>query len=317
MTGALTGVMLSTVTSLDDAANQAKPGTDYASFAVSRLTCVIGNNRALDEHRAWYNGVFTMTSPDEMRSPFVPLYAGLNLENYFDARPRHRENAIFFEPRANPVAFKRLSGTSAELYQAATPFYGIESWTTFELREPYYVDFSFRCIPRKPDLAGGFFGVFWASYINEPADKSVYFLAAGSTLDKPVWTQYCTQEHDRDSTVPQETDTLHLAFEPTAKTLLWNQISPLRYSEPFYYGRFGHMVLIYIFEPNPGLRFSHSPSGGGRTQAQDDTNPAWDFQLVVPHYGVNEEYKLKMRLVYKPWVDRADVLREVRAYLDR
>lgn len=317
MCGTVAITLFTMMAAADEAADQAKDGVDYAAFSVSRLTCVIGNNKRLGEHRAWYNGVFSMSSPDEAQTPFVPLYAGLNLENYFDARPRPADNAVFFEPRANPIQFKRLSESSAELYQAPTPFYGIESWTRFDVKEPYYVDMAYRCIPRKGDLAGGFFGVFWASYINEPMDKSYYFLAAGSTLDKPVWVQYCTQKHDRDSTVPNEKDTVPLAFEQTDKTVLWNQISLLRYSEPFFYGRFHNMVLIYIFEPNPGLRFSHSPSGGGDTRAKDGSNPAWDFQLVAPNYTVNKEYGVKARLVYKPWVDRADVLREVRAYLGR
>jgi hypothetical protein len=65
------------------------------------------------------------------------------------------------------------------------------------------------------------------------------------------------------------------------------------------------------------LRFAHSPSGGGKANTGDDTNPAWDFQLVVPDYEVGKEYGLEMRVVFKPWVDRADVLNEVRAYLGR
>lgn len=313
MSCTLAVTLLSLMSAAEDKPAEARDGADYAAFEVSQLRCLIGNNAKLGEHRAWYNGVFSMSAPGESVTPFVPLYAGLNLENFFDARPRHADNAVFFEPRASAMEFRRVSPTAAELYQPATPYFGIESWTRFELKEPYYLDMTFRCIPRKADLAGGFFGVFWASYINEPSDKSYYFLAAGSTLDKPVWVQYCTQQHDRDSTVPHEKDTTQLAFQE-GPTVLWTQLSPLRYSESFFYGRFRGMALIFIFEPNPGLRFSHSPSGGGPTRAKDGSNPAWDFQLVVPDYRVNQEYGVKLRLVYKPWVDRADVLREVRHY---
>jgi hypothetical protein len=75
------------------------------------------------------------------------------------------------------------------------------------------------------------------------------------------------------------------------------------------------MVLIYIFRPNPYLRFAQSPSGGGNTPAGDDTNPAWDFQLVIPNPEANRTYPLDLRVVYKPWAGRADVLREVKNYL--
>jgi hypothetical protein len=63
------------------------------------------------------------------------------------------------------------------------------------------------------------------------------------------------------------------------------------------------------------LRFAHSLSGGGRSTSGDDTNPAWDFQLVIPDYETGKEYGLEMRVVYKPWAGRADVLKEVRNWL--
>ncbi len=287
----------------------------FAECSVSQLRCVIGNNVENGAHKAGYNGMFAMYAPDLDVSPFVPAYAGLNLEHYFDTRAQRHEREIFFEPRCAPMEFARLSGTAVELHQPATPFWHVESWTRFDLREPYYVDMTFRCIAHEPGLEGGCLGMFWASYINAPLDKSVYFLGAGSTLDKPQWVQYCTQTHGRDSTVCSEADTATVAFAQGDGTL-FNSISPLRYSEPFFYGRFRDKVLIYIFERDPRVRFSHSPSGGGSTEAGDAQNPAWDFQFIVPQYEPGKEYRMNMRLVYKPWVDRADVLNEVRGYLN-
>lgn len=289
--------------------------TDYATFKAERLTAVIGNNAAAGEHRALYNGVFSLSAPEESVNPFVPLYAGLNLEHFFDARPRSPEREVFFEPRHAPMTFTRIDERTAELYQPQTPFYGVESWTRFTLRDPYYVDMKFRCIPHKDIFQGGFFGVFWASYINAPINKSIYFLQEG-TADAPgVWAQLCTQRHGLHSSVPSVQDTLDIPFEATGDVLYAN-LSPLRHSAPFYYGQVRDMVLIQIFRPGPIVRFAHSPSGGGRTEDGQDTNPAWDFQLIVPDYQVGQEYTLEMRLVYKPWKGREDVLDEVRRYLD-
>jgi hypothetical protein len=296
-------------------AQDGKEGTDYDTFRVSRLLCVIGNNKALGDHRAGYNGVFRMTAPGVDTSVYVPAYAGLNLEHYFDDRPRQSERHVFFEPRYAPIEFRRLSETKAELRQLPTPVYGVESRTVFELHEPYYLDMSYRAIPRRSDFEGGYLGIFWASYMNGPHDKSIYFLRGGSTLDKPQWVQFATQTHGRESTVLSaevEPPGRAVADEPTP---LFRSFSPLRYSEPFYYGRFGDMVLIYIFRPSPYLRFAHSPSGGGSSASGDDTNPAWDFQLVIPDPQPGREYELRMRVVYKLWSGRADVLREVREWL--
>jgi hypothetical protein len=290
---------------------------DYAPFQTSQLRCVIGNNAAMGEHAAGYNGVFALRWGDAGENAFVPAYAGLNLEHYFDARPRNPDAAIFFEPRRAPMSFTRLSETAAELHQPPTPYYGVESWTRFEIREPYYVDMTFRCVPTKAAFEGGFMGIFWASYINAPLDKSVYFLEAGSTLDAPRWAQYCTQVHGRDSTVCHASAPAVDVGASRDDGSLFTSISPLRYSEPFFYGRFRDMALIYIFEPDPRIRFSHSPSGGGPTPAKDGANPAWDFQFVVPDYEIGKEYGLRMRLVCKPWAGRADVLVEVKRFLGR
>lgn len=296
-------------------AQQEGSSMDFATFRASRLECVIGNNAEDGVHRDRYNGVFRMSTPEESVSPYVPFYAGLNLEHYFDGRPRHEDSAIFFEPRHAPMEFRKVNDTTAELYQPETPYWGVESWTTFELKDPYYIDMSYRCIPRKDVFEGGFMGVFWASYINAPLNKSIYFLQGESTLEEPVWAQLCTQQHGRDSSVLWQGDHAELAYPPASDTL-FNSFSPFRYSVPFYYGRIRDMVLIYAFKPNPYLRFAHSPSGGGKTDAGDDTNPAWDFQLVIPDWKAGETYTLDMRAIYKPWVDRADVLREVAKYLN-
>jgi hypothetical protein len=295
-------------------AQDGKPGVNFDTFRTSRLVCVIGDNAASDGHRAGYNGIFRMMAPGVDESVYVPAYAGVNLEHYFDARSKPDDPRIFFEPRFAPMKFRKISATKAELSQAPTPVYGVESRTVFEVKEPYYVDVAYRAIPRKGGFAGGFLGIFWASYINGPLDKSIYFLSGDADSAKPHWVQLSTQMHGRDSTVRPAGDTKELAMgdDPTS---LFRNMSPLRYGEPFFYGRFRDMVLIYIFKPNPYLRFAHSPSGGGRSASGDDTNPAWDFQLVVPEPQEGREYGLDMRVVYKPWASREDVLREVRAWL--
>jgi hypothetical protein len=285
---------------------------DHDTFRISRLVCTIGNNAAAGEHRAGYNGIFRMVAPGAEESVYVPAFAGLNLEHYFDGRPNSEDPRVFFEPRHTPMEFRKLSPVKAELRQAATPVYGVESRTIFELKEPYYVDVHYTAIPRKDGYVGGFLGIFWASYINGPLDKSIYFLRGDSR--SPEWVQFATQVHGRDSTVRRTGDRNELGRgdDPTS---LFGNFSPLTYAEPFFYGRFRDMVLIYIFKPSPYLRFAHSPSGGGRAASGDDTNPAWDFQLVIPEPQLGRAYELEIRVVYKTWAGRADVLREARSWL--
>jgi len=307
---------LSTFSMAQDQPIEGKADVDYVQLSVSRLSCTIGNNRALGEHRAGYNGIFKMTSPDQAETPYVPFFAGVNLENFFDAAPRPQDRKVFFEPRNQPMSLVRVDAATVEMHQAATPRYGIESRLRFQLRAPYYVDYQYTCIPRKSGLAGGFFGVFWASYINIPHDKSFYYLGKDADLKHPFWEQFLTQQHNRDSTLRSQDDGLELAFEE-GPPALWSNTSPQRYAMPFFYGRFRNMVLIYPFQPQPEtvVRFAHSPTGGGQSPGSDQHNPAWDFQLIVPDYQVDRPYKLQMRVVYKPWAGRGDVLAEVEKYL--
>jgi len=294
---------------------------DTVALKTSELSVLIGNNRSLEidgrEHAAGYNGLFQVistrhepTDPNRI-SPFVFRYAGFNLEHYFDGKAQENRE-VFFEPRYSRLETKQVDAQTVELHQPPTSHFQVESWTKFRVREPHYIDFNFRCVPHRDDYVGRFLGVFWASYINGPLDKSIYFLDRSSTDARPLWRQLCTQQHNRDSTSLSSADELDLKFEDP--DTLFANFSPLRYSQAFFSGRFDNMVLIYIFRPGENLRFAHSPSGGGTAISGDDTNPAWDFQMVIPEIEANKEYTLNGRLVYKPWHGRDDVLAEVRRY---
>ena len=290
-------------------------GRDFFALEVSRLRCVIGNNCSDGLRGGGYNGISQMTSPDQEETAYVPAYAGINLEHYFDFRPRP-ETKVFFEPRHAAMTCLRLSENVVELHQPPTPHYQVESWTRFEVKEPYYMDVSFRCIPRARTFEGDVMGVFWASYMNAPENKSIYFLGPGASVERPAWLQFCTQQHNHFSTVMHESQAPP-PEEVQGRDSLFSNVSPLRFSEPFYYGRIRNMVLIYAFQPNPYLRFAHSPSGGGPTQDGMDTCPAWDFQLVIPDYEAGQEYGFTMRAIYKPWEGRADVLKEAAGFCRR
>jgi hypothetical protein len=287
---------------------------NHASFETNGLRAVLGNNAAMGNHRERYNGVFNLFLPGMTESPFVEDYAGLNLEHYFDARPRPKDSDVLFEPRVAPMSFKQLSATSAELHQPPTPVYKTESWTRFDVKGPHYIDMDFRVVAREDVYQGGVLGVFWASYMNAPEDKSLYFLRAGSTLDEPQWEQFSTQQHGVHSSLRHEADDFEVEWQPP-NDLLYASDALFRYSEPFYYGRFRDKVVICIFEPGPVVRFTQSPSGGGKSKGRTSNNPAWDFQLIVPNYKVDQEYGMRMRLVYKPWKNRDDVLAEVKKFM--
>ncbi|MFP4502134.1 MAG: hypothetical protein ACLFTT_14120 [Candidatus Hydrogenedentota bacterium] len=68
-------------------------------FEEAGVHVVIGNSAAAEVPRAGYNGMFALTAPGRAMAPFVPAYAGPQLEPYFDALPRPHNNAVSLEPR--------------------------------------------------------------------------------------------------------------------------------------------------------------------------------------------------------------------------
>jgi hypothetical protein len=274
------------------------------------LTAVVGDNAADGAHRAGYNGLWSLTHRTEPANVFVPAVAGLNLEHIFDGDRHDTGDArrIFFEPRYAPMTLRRLSDQEAELHQPPTPTFHLESWTRFRLTAPHYVDMTFRCRPTRHAFAHGYIGLFWANYINAPEDRSLYFRGGGQ------WQQLCSQRHNDESTVRHRDDNLELRFSAGYPDALYRHLSPLRYDEPFYYGLFRGHIYILMFDRTEGVRFTHSPSGGGLNRERQTTNPAWDFQYLVPRYEVLREYGFRARLAYRPRCDRAEVLREVAAW---
>jgi len=266
----------------------------------------VGDNASGDEqHRAGLNGIWKLTCTDEPESVFVPHLAGLNLEHVFDGHVGERD--LLFEPRRAPMELQKIGETEAELYQPPLPFWGVESWTRFHLIAPYFVDMDFRFRATKPVFRYGYIGLFWASYINAPENKSLYFWGRKEDEKQSRWVQFCTQWHYDESTVMHISETEPLPISPTHPPMLFTNFSRLRFEEPFMFGRWRDRVVAFFFDQTKGVRLTHSPSGGGLTADGKDTNPAWDFQLIIAPYELNREYRFRVRLVYKRWAGREEI----------
>ena len=272
-------------------------------LAAGDIAAVIGNNEADGEHLAGYNGIWSLTHAAEPVSPFVPTYAGMNLEHIFDGAVDERDR---FEPRNEPMSLA-VDGDSVVLHQAPTAGYGLESWTRFRLAPPDYVEFEFRCVPRREVFSFDYIGLFWASYINAPEDKSLYFL--GGRGDHG-WQQLCSEAHNHGSTVCRRGHRRGLEVAPGHPEWLYTGLSRLVYDEPFYYGRYRDMTLLFMFDADERFRMSHSPSGGGRDDRLNTTRPAWDFQFIIPEFDVGAEYGFSTRMVNRPRMSREEVMSE-------
>jgi len=291
--------------------NGAQPGSrpGSATLKAGDLTAVVGDNSADGEHRAGYNGVWSLRHSAGTRSVFVPAVAGLNLEHIVSGEHLDGDGRLFFEPRNAPMAFTRLGDSEAELHQPPTPTFHVESWTRFSLVAPHYLDMGFRCVAHEPVFPHGYLALFWASYINAPADKSMYF-RGGLDGQRDQWTQFCTQWHNDQSTVRHRDDNFEMTFAPGSRDTLFKSLSRLRFDQPFFYGNFDDLTWLVMFDRAEGIRFTHSPSGGGANAALQTTNPAWDFQFLVERPKVKREYGFRVRTALRPRCSREEVLAE-------
>jgi hypothetical protein len=268
----------------------------------------IDNSEFPPDHKAGYNGIAELYHTDQDSSLFVKSFAGFNIEHVFSG-----DSLIqFFEPRVNPMALYQKSNTEVLLYQLETPVSGAESLTEFKLVAPCYIDINFRCIFHKEKyIKHDFAGFFWASYINNPPDRNIYFrgVIEGQSIEN--WITGFSETHGTKSTHRAINDRYNFYFAPDFKATLANNFSDYRYSLPFYFGRFHNMAFAYFFDSNEVIRFSQSPTGGG------GTNPAWDFQYLIPNPSTGKEYSFKARLVYKPFISNEDIEYEYEKWIKK
>lgn len=257
------------------------------------------------EHRQGYNGIAALHHSAQDSSPFVPRTSGFNLEHIFGGDSLEQ----LMEPRRHPMELFVVSHDEALLYQSPTPLSAVESLTRFKLEVPHYIDVTFRCVVHPGDFfRHGYAGLFWASYIERPADKKIYFRGKGGSHSRDGWIAAFSREHGHESTHRGEHDGFEAYFAPNFNATLVNHFSDYRYTRPYYYGRFHNMVLAFLFDTSELIRFSQSPTGGG------DSNPAWDFQFLISHLEYGKQYTFRSRIIYKPFVSREDVEEEYRRW---
>jgi hypothetical protein len=100
------------------------------------------------------------------------------------------------------------------------------------------------------------------------------------------------------------------AFSPVPADALYKNLSPLKFDEPFFHGLFRKQLFLLMFDRTAGIRFTHSPSGGGYHKELQTTNPAWDFQFIIPAYNVLQESGFRARAVYRDRCSRPEIMRE-------
>ncbi len=282
------------------------PDRPYVVLRRGPLEAVVVDNRAVDDdvlpgHRSGYHGLGSLKHEHQRRNLFVPSYAGLNFEHIHDGTVQ--DSKILFEPRQAPMQLRVIDDHTAELYQAPTPHWGLESCLRYQLLEGGAIEVTFECVPRRDAFKNGYIGLFWASYVHRPESLDIHFLGcpADDRKGAPGWIRGVTPAHGELPTHLALYDQREFARDEAFPLKLVFNRSRYRYAEPWYFGVCRGMAFAQTFRASDQVRLSQSPSGGGAG------NPAWDFQWFIPDYQVDRSYQLVMRALYHPITNGDDV----------
>src|SRR5262249_39841007 len=203
---------------------------------------------------AGYNGGGWLKLTGRTRNYSVPTVAGLNFEHIHDGTVQDR--AVLFEPRNAPMELRLVDEFTAELYQAPTPHYGLESCTRYRLLDDGAIEMTVECIPRKPAFRNGYVGLFWASYINKPESLDVHFKAhaEGDAAGATRWVRGVTPKHGVEATHRAFDDNREFRHDETFPLTLVFNFSKWRYREPWYFGVNDGLAYVQMFRPGDGVR---------------------------------------------------------------
>ena len=270
------------------------PALPYTVLRRGATEAVVVDNRAvndtvLTDHREGYSGVALLRHKDQPRNIFVPRYAGLNFEHIHDGTLQDMN--VLYEPRRAPMELRVINDHTAELYQAPTPHWKLESATRYELLSDGTIEMIFECIPREATYANGYVGLFWASYIDQPESLDIHFAGPRG------WVRGVTPQHGENAVHRAINDDRVFKYDSTLaeRLKLLFGFSEHRYAQPWYFGICRGMALAFLFRDRDMIRLTQSPSGGGQG------NPAWDFQWYIEKPEVGRRYQMVMRTVYVPY----------------
>jgi hypothetical protein len=172
----------------------------------------------------------------------------------------------------------------------------LESCHRYSLLPDGAIELTVEWRPRDPTFANGYVGLFWASYINQPESGDIFFRGLSNTRASQVgWVRGVSLQHGENATHRRVDDNRTFPHDADFPLALVFNDSPHKFTENWYYGVSHRMAWIMMFRGGDRIRFTQSPSGGGRG------NPAWDFQTLVAPYQVGQVYRIVMRAMYVPF----------------
>lgn len=253
------------------------------------LTIEFADNTETPDRRAGMNGVVIRHRLDS-QPLFAPGLAGLNFEHVFDGQQDERE--LHFEPRRAECTLERLEdGSGVTLIWPPMPQWGLAARITMRAVEPDMIDAEYVFTPIQRGGKGDLLGVFFADYMNQPAELGYRFWGREVGGGEEHVIGYASPEHGTESTHRWADEPAYPPMGAISAHWMYASFSRYVFTRPYFWGEVRGVTAVWMFDPPEGLRIAHSPSGGGTG------NPAWDYIFLMPGCVVGRAYRWRSRLV--------------------
>lgn len=262
-------------------------GDPCVFLRAGELCAIVGDDTERGAGTSQYSGLWSLLHTACQVSPFQNSMAGV-------ISSAHRGTHPVLECIDSSSA--RLVRTPCEAMPYAT------STGIYRLREPHYVDYEFTLdftedaqeIPESIECV-------WASYMNSPADSSIYFLEEGR------WVRLTPHIHGMNATVlpkglavsdrqdweKREGEECHRLQEN-----FWESLSGRSFDYPFFFGQLHGMVMLLMADCHEDFRIFLSPSGANYSCIPGGQSPAWDFSWIVRGAQPGQRRSLNVRLAW-------------------
>ncbi|MHA1793148.1 MAG: hypothetical protein ACTSVI_10925 [Promethearchaeota archaeon] len=255
-------------------------------------------------HYKGYSGIAEWRFPLLEGEPlFVPKYCGLNYEHVFNGNVHDPE--LLFAPRRSPMKLVQIDEKTVELYQKPLPFWRVEATIQYHVPNIDKCDeIDWKCTfkPTLDKFPFSYMGIFFASYLNFPVDRAIYFWGFSDDDSSQRWIDGGSKHHAKQSAhIPPGMMALGggekmmpVRYEHETNKWLWESFSKYHPTKNWYIGKpRENFVILFEFDASPPETFTifvHSPTGGG------PTNPAWDFCYVINPVTINKKYTFSGKL---------------------
>ena len=163
----------------DDSIRYTVPEKPYVVLKRADVEAVVVDNCEVDDdvlpgHRAGYSGIGSLKHREAAGEPVRAVLRRVEFRTH-PRRNHARSTRCCHEPRCAPMQLRVIDPHTAELYQAPTPHYGLESCLRYQLLEDGTIEMTLECIPRRRSFKNGYIGLFWAGYIHKPESLDIHF----------------------------------------------------------------------------------------------------------------------------------------------